>query len=998
MAILLALTLTTGQSFLPVASIAPAFAQDARATKDFKHRRRIIVPSSDASRRIDYQALPGRDSLMLPNYHPKFPPENAGASQYGYGATNMQLDSSGSNAAPSGLPPAETGAMSARAESLGGKTINPINGKTSRAGLVPPPPPAKSSLLPSSLTHEPHAPAPASAHAKAAPALSAQKVAQIKAEAQALVKKGKPAEAQALLTGHIKNYPNEKALSQEMGKISLTRAQGHAKAGNHEAAVQQARLAVFHGDSSPEIVQAAHTTLNGSLKKVGVTAHAADARMSQATKLLHEGRYNEAEVEFRAAAKIKPSVDAYLGAGNAAMKEDRKLQAKAFYQEALELNPDSQPALKELGIVRYHLKDYAGANADLTRSLVLNSSDQEAAHTLIELWQHQVASRPQDANAHLGLARAYQVVGDLPAAQNAYKTVVKIHPQHPNLPAARQSFKLAFARQEAKKAYEMARTLETQGSIQSAWQKANEAVSLYPSDKNYQTYRTELTAKLQNPGMISSAPASMAAPAMPGAPMTMGMAPVAAGIPAPQASTLTPEPSAEAPPTLNLPTAQAIGIAPEAAASAAAAAPGASDPLAGGTALNTDRQVSSISTFLGGLRDMALQQQNQALEAEATSMWSLNTYKRPLGGIPTTELGLGTTTITSTTSTASGLPAASGVPSAIQALPQSSSANDALKTAALALANTKGMSGVPGLSGLAATDLTASPVASSVATNPTLGASALAAAAAAAPSLLANKFNGVTRQDTVTATQSYSAANYAQPAYAQPTYSQPVYGQQAYAPQAYAQPAYTAPTQQYTQSVQPAYPPTSQPTFAPSQPAYTQQAYAQQAAVQPNYSQPPTINSTQPSQPNYSPPAPSPVPMAAGTQSMEAPKIASQPLAQSAAQSMQPAMASGGVALLLQGVKAAKNDVQLKVVLRNQTQQDIKLPGTMKAMVRNGGQEKAAKASFSSKSVSAGGSVNGTITIAGSNLDPTADVVILADSLNVAGMGDLHLTVPISQR
>ena len=115
---------------------------------------------------------------------------------------------------------------------------------------------------------------------------------------------------------------------------------------------------------------------------------------------------------------------------------------------------------------------------------------------------------------------------------------------------------------------------------------------------------------------------------------------------------------------------------------------------------------------------------------------------------------------------------------------------------------------------------------------------------------------------------------------------------------------------------------------------------------------------------------------------------------------MAPAAApTGSVRLLLQGVKAAKDDVQLKVLLRNENGQEIKLPSNMKASVRSASQgERQGKATFSGKSVAPGASIAGTIKIPGNNLDPTADVVIPASSLAIIGLGDLHLTVPISQR
>ncbi|MBP6747723.1 hypothetical protein KA344_21020, partial [bacterium] len=285
-------------------SAQPAWSQDAsgRQVKDFKHRKRLIVPASENLRRIDYQALPGRDSLMLPNYVPKFPPAGAGGGNPRYTRDNSGYQNSGSDPYASGLPPANLnqdamyndGGLSATAESLGSPSQSgrkPIS-KVSRAGIAPPPPPIKSSLLPNSLTKELPVKTSTPAHTTAA-ALSPQKVAQIKAQAEALVKKGKAAEAQTLISGYLKSSPHEKTLATELSKISLQRAQSQAKAGNHEAATEQARLAITHGEHAPEIVQAAHGTLNSSLQKIGVKANAPEDRFDLGTKLMGQARYDE---------------------------------------------------------------------------------------------------------------------------------------------------------------------------------------------------------------------------------------------------------------------------------------------------------------------------------------------------------------------------------------------------------------------------------------------------------------------------------------------------------------------------------------------------------------------------------------------------------------------------------------------------------------------------------------------------------------------------------
>ncbi len=999
-------------------SIAPAGAQDAygRPAKDFTHRKRMIVPGTENSRRIDYQALPGRDSLMLPNYAPKFPPVGAGQSDY-YG----QSSNSTQNSYGSALPPAETESLSAQAQILGstGKAARKPFTKVSRAGMVPPAPPIKSSLLPASLTHDLDKP-PTSAKSSGSTSntLSSQKVIQIKAEAQALVKKGKVGEAQTLLSGYVKHHPEEKILAAELSRISLSRAQGSAKIGNHDAAVQQARLAIIHGDSVPEVALAAHGTLNNSLNKIGVKSNQAEARLEMGSKLMEEGRFHEAEVEYKAAAKLKPSEAAYLGAGGAAIKEGRNLQAKALFQEALQLNPNSQPALKELGIARYHLKDYVGANADLTRALVLNAGDQEAAKVLIGLWHEQVASRPQDATSHLGLARAYQVAGDLPAAQNEYKTVVKINPHHPNLPAARQSFKLAFARQEARKAYELAQTLEMQGSIPSAFQKASDAVALYPSELRYQAYRKKLG------DMLASSNAGAPDVVMPQSPVF------------------------EAPPAEALPTAQAIGIAPEAAAAAAVSSAQAGDSTAGSGGLSTDQHVSSISNFLTSMRDFSLKQQNQIKESEEFQGVVLDTIGN--NGVPMVRSSksllpsLGSSLppddsdlLGTAAGTAAG--AAPGA-SALTGPSPPLSASEALKAAIRALANTKGIGAVSAATETAAVTAAAdSTFVSAAAENAdttvtapssfasfaaqarnaysTNGAASVAALTAqSAPAMFKGKFAAVNKQDVVSAMQK-AAGRYAPKAAAPgsapapspaPT-GAPVSAIPPVAPQSLA---YQIPNQQVAQlnSLQN----NNQQLQAQLNQANSYIQQLQSANVPVPASLPPVVMPTDLS------PAPVQMPLATATipgvsaaPTMEsllannspvnpamnsAINPAMNPVANSATRPVKPNN-TGKVHLLLQGVKASKDDVQLKVMLRNDSPEEIKLPGSIKALVRSSGQaDQLAKASFTAKSLSSGGTVSGTIKIPGRSLDPTADVIIPASSLAVLGLSDIHLTVPISQR
>src|SRR5262249_55105533 len=163
---------------------------------------------------------------------------------------------------------------------------------------------------------------------------------------------------------------------------------------NPEKAASQARLAISYGSAYSNTSESAHALLSDSLTKLGVDPKNSDVRAGLGATLLAQRNPQEAEIEYRQAIKIKPEASYYIGAGDAAKQGGNNTSAKLDFQKALELDPNSQPALSKLGMVRYQLHDHVGANADLTRALVLNNQDTEAAQTLIALWQRQVGSRP----------------------------------------------------------------------------------------------------------------------------------------------------------------------------------------------------------------------------------------------------------------------------------------------------------------------------------------------------------------------------------------------------------------------------------------------------------------------------------------------------------------------------------------------------------------------------------------------------------------------------
>lgn len=473
---------------LTVALVSPVFSADQRCeAADFRHAKKIVVPASNIPRRYDYGSSSGRES---------------------------------------GLPAGYESVPSDATSTYSSSAYPNYNATAGKSGLVPPPPPVTPSLLPSSMAGDvpppPLAPpivSPVSAGSSGkyqttsgdptratgvdrhtgntkAYKLGAESstVSHVTAHADTLVKEGKLQEAQELLEKYNKIYPKNAAIDHKLSQVSLDRAKYYVRHDNYVEGAKQARIALAHNSSNTE----AKHVLEQVLRHHGVEPNHSLSRVKLGDVLFSQGKLKEARVEYDAAIKADHSTAAYIGLGNIALRENKLKEAKAHYQLALEKEPESSVALRQLGVVRYKLKDVVGANTDLSRALVINQDDKQAGQTLVELWQRQVSMHPKDANSHLGLARAYQLSGDLKSAQNAYRTVVSIDPNHPNLPAARQSFKLALARQEAQKTYEAARTLDASGAVPEAYNKASESVALSPGDVKFRLYQAELAERLGN--------------------------------------------------------------------------------------------------------------------------------------------------------------------------------------------------------------------------------------------------------------------------------------------------------------------------------------------------------------------------------------------------------------------------------------------------------------------------------------------------------------------
>lgn len=458
---------------------------------DFSRAKQIYVPPSRIRRRFDFESLREREAPQA----------------WDAGTFDM----------PPAMTPVYPEPDSSSKPAKGGKY-----------GLIPPPPPMTPSLLPSgnfvvpsvgTKSASPAAPSksvwssPAQLHAtqykldqkgswsksvsdglqklSQSPQVSSA-VDRAQAQVEKLMSEGKLQEAEEMIKNYLKSFPKDKVLRTELAQTVTKKAQEFLQSEDCEAALKAARSALSLDGSSTT----ANLVLNEALRKKGVNAHSERDRLKQAELLSSQGKNSEALVEYKAALKIKSTAEGHIGVGNIYMREGKRDLAKIEYEEALQLEPSNWQALRQMGLVRYQLGDLVGANSDFSRALTINPHDTIASKNLIDLWQRQVSKNSRDVNAHLGLARAYQLTGDLKSAQSEYREVVRIDPEHPSLPAARQSFKLALARQEALKSFQAAHTLDSHGAVQEAYQKIIEAVGLAPTDTNIRMYQADLCRRL----------------------------------------------------------------------------------------------------------------------------------------------------------------------------------------------------------------------------------------------------------------------------------------------------------------------------------------------------------------------------------------------------------------------------------------------------------------------------------------------------------------------
>jgi tetratricopeptide (TPR) repeat protein len=1002
---------------LGLLSSALIFSSPAQAA-DFAHAKQIIVPASRIRRRYDSEVRETSGYSMNPNN---------GSAMDGYSSYSQ-----------GGLAPAPAPFNISFPQ---GSASTP---KPSKNGLIPPPPAVTPSIIapPMSMMTPMSQPVAASPrvgfealNTPQARAMTAQ-AAHAAAQLDSLLKEGKFTEAQALIKSYLKNFPKDKILKSEFVQTLIANGKAWVASKDFDDAIKAAREALSIEPGSTT----ATAMLNDWLKKKGVDHASDNVRLRLADTLAREGKNSEALVEYRAALKIKPTAEAHIGAGSMLFKEGKKETAKAEFQKALELDPNSGAALRQLGSLRYTQGDVIGANNDLSRALIINSEDKVAGRTLIDLWHRQVAKNPRDASQHLGLARAYQLSGDLKSAQNEYKQVVRLEPDNPNLPAARQSFKLALARQEAMKAYQAAQTLDAHGAIREAHSKIVEASGIAPTDVKIRLYEGDLATRLglysqahdaymtvirEEPKNVMAAKKlqELAAKTQATTMIMPPTAPQANGLASPQVITFlnqnqfSPPPSilaqmtsqvrpGELPPALTLP--RPVGSA------AAAAVTAAAKPLP------TDGDVSSLSGFLGQLRGYQ-QTEKERLQKQEDAIHKALGYKSSDSGSGGASLNL---------PPLPPLPALPPLPSALT--------TETPVTAGAAVTTTTTAASAPAA---AAPSAPAPPVSNTLAglalkTFPGgLSSANLATAAQAVPQLMSGGFKAMSSADVSAATAMAASAAASRLGLA-PKDSTPAASSAAAAAAKSVMPQ-TSPAPGSTQGLQQAYQRIGSLEEQNRQLAsQLAQAHSALKTITPPVSPTPgtprdlvpapmTAPVQVPPQPDLLPPV-SPVPQAApdfsrakapSTQGLSPDLLANLP---SLPPNVQAAMVKGltpeqlaglkqtmqananntrgTVRFELEGVVPSRSQIKLKVVLKNDRDFPMELPPTISAKIQMPGKpEQYAKVEFSGKQINAHGEIHGVIKVPGRDLNASADVSLPNFLPPSEQYRDVHLTVPISK-
>jgi tetratricopeptide (TPR) repeat protein len=292
-----------------------------------------------------------------------------------------------------------------------------------------------------------------------------------------LIEKGKWDDAEKVATKLLKNNPKDQDVKDKLTQVYVAQARVAYGKPDLETAARRARQALVTEPTN----QPAKLVLCQVFTKKGWNFSNPKEHLKLADGLAAQSKFVEAHAEYHLALGIKPSAAGHVGLGNIWVSQGQAQEAAKEYSSAIQVDPKSSIAYRQLGSLRLAVHDLVGANRDLSQAVILNPNDELASSELIQLWQQQASSNLNSVNPHLGLARAYLLTGNLEAAQTEYRQVAQMDPNNPQLPPARVAFKAALAKRESQKCIAVAKTLNSQGAYRDARDKILESLNYAPA-------------------------------------------------------------------------------------------------------------------------------------------------------------------------------------------------------------------------------------------------------------------------------------------------------------------------------------------------------------------------------------------------------------------------------------------------------------------------------------------------------------------------------------
>jgi tetratricopeptide (TPR) repeat protein len=226
--------------------------------------------------------------------------------------------------------------------------------------------------------------------------------------------------------------------------------------------------------------------LSESIQKMGLDPMLAENRLGLGDQLAASGDLDGAMIEYQQAMQLDPGARTYVKMGDMAMRYGQAANAMNWYRQAVVKDTNYGPAHRQLGLIYMMQKDYTAAAASLRKAVILDSKDAAAGQALIDIWRKQVSIAPELAENHLGMAGAFQLIGDYQSAASEYLQVERLDPGNARLAPARESLQRAMRHTTAEKHRAAAEVFISQGLAKDAISEISQAVNVEPRNAKYQ--------------------------------------------------------------------------------------------------------------------------------------------------------------------------------------------------------------------------------------------------------------------------------------------------------------------------------------------------------------------------------------------------------------------------------------------------------------------------------------------------------------------------------